>query len=443
MSDDLLDSFRSLHPSGTRTLFVSGNGDDRRDGLGAGSARRSIQGALDLARAGDRIVVGDGVYAYTSVLDKHGTAQAWITIEAAPGTSPIVDVAHSAASWDTSRQTNGIDIQLSDHVAVYGLEVRGLETSSDPDPSGIAVFRGSHHISIWSCHVHDFPGGGINCFYADASTVGGRTLPAGGWDAVDVFFNHVHATSKYSPFNTSGVSFYGAEDLTGGDTIDGVYGYRAVGNYIHDVICTVPYTPGGYSFVTDGNGISPDSLAVPNSLHPRLTPYRKRGLIEGNIVTACGGRGVHIFNSVNIDVVNNTLIGNLRTSSPAITGSTEVDVQLDTPVRDNGIVIANNILGPRHTDRAFDRTARTVVGNTALGGTDPIPAGNQSLRSLGLDLFEGDLGEDALIEGVPLDRFQPTIRTFVAGRAGSLGMEAMGGTGVSASEVVVGAVRTP
>lgn len=438
MTLDTLALFRGSYPSGTRTLYVAGSGVDTNNGLTVGAPKRTIQAAIDSATAGDRIIVGTGVYGYTQFYGKTGTASAWITVEAAAGTTPVIDVSASVASWDASKRTNGIDVQQSRYVGIYGLEVRGSQSSPDPDPSGIGIFRGSHHIAVWGCDVHDFPGGGINCFYVAADTANG--YPAGGWDAVDVFFNRIHATSKYSPFNTSGISFYGAQDIT--TLIDGRYGYRAVGNYVYDVICTVPYTPGGYTDVTDGNGISPDSLAVANNLHPDLPAYIKRGLIEGNVVAACGGPGVKIYNSKNIDVVNNTLIGNLRTSSPYMVGYADAAVSLDTPDAANGVVITGNVIAPINASKALDTTAQTVTGNVVLGATDAVTAGNQNARSAGLGWFTTRPTQGRLIDGVPLLELVPVSSVTAPTTTGMTGYQALA-TGQRTGTADAGALESP
>ena len=438
---DTLALFRQTYPGGLRTLHVSGAGDDARSGLRPDQAKRSIQAAVDISRPGDRIVVATGSYGHTEFFDRHGTPTAWITIEAAPGARAVVDVSASRASWDRTRWTNGLDVQLSSHVGVHGLEIRGDQASPDPDPSGVAVFRRSRAVAIWACDVHDFPGGGVNCFATGAATVGGTALPAGGWDAVDVFFNRVHATSRRSTYNTSGISFFGGQSL-GSSVGDGRYGYRAVGNHVFDVVCKVPYVPGGFDFVTDGNGISVDSLAVPNSLSAGLPPYPKRGLVEGNVVVACGGRGVYVYNSRDVDVVNNTVVGNLRTASPAITGSTDIAVVLDRPVAHNGVVIANNVIAPLSTARAFDRVAQTVVGNTALGGTDPVPGGNSSQRRSGLSAFRIRPSVASLAAGLDPASLAPRVDRLVARRSGSSGLPVLGrGTRAVGSTIPVGAVR--
>jgi len=67
-------------------------------------------------------------------------------------------------------------------VGLYGFQIEGLQTSPNPNPSGVAVFRDSDHVFVWNNTIHDFPGGGVNDFYTPATTYDGALLPAGGWE---------------------------------------------------------------------------------------------------------------------------------------------------------------------------------------------------------------------------------------------------------------------
>jgi hypothetical protein len=246
------------------------------------------------------------------------------------------------------------------------------------------VFRGSEHIDVWDNDIHDFPGGGVNAFYALATVYNGHQLPAGGWDLLDVSFNTIHGTSRYSPENTSGISFYGAVD-TSGSTLANGYGYEAVGNYVYDVLCLVDSSSGlgTYPYVTDGNAISIDSLSIP--YQPGIRPYTKPGLIEGNLLVGNGGRAVHVFNSVDVDGLFNTAVGNLRTQSPAIDGGVEMDSNLlDGRVRYEG-----NVIMPLHTPNSTDHVS-FYVRNVIAGGTQPVPAGNIDRRRVGVAYLAGD-----------------------------------------------------
>ena len=395
----LRSQYRQAVPTGTRQVYVSGSGSDSSAGTFA-APYRNLSKALSGAVAGDQIIALDaGPYAHTSVYQKAGNPGRWISIESANDSfQPLISVADNSGN-------DGLDIQASSFIGVFGFEVAGLQTSTSTNPSGITVYQGSHHVAIWNNLVHDFPGGGINCFY----------VAGGGWDLVDIFYNTIHATCRYSPNNTSGISVYGAQDLTG-DLLGG-YGYRLVGNYVYDVLCTVPYAPGGLNYVTDGNGISLDSLWVPNNLDTGLTPYSKRGLVLGNVVAACGGRGLHVFNTINVDDLFNTYIGSLRTTSPAITNGVETDAFYSPALAiANGVVHYGNLIVPLNTPNTTDGVS-AYTNNVVLGGTQAVPSGNVDRRTLIAAYLAGNPTAAALLTGLPMSAFAPITPDLTASAA--------------------------
>lgn len=383
MSLDLRSLYRQTVISGKRTVYVAANtGADTNNGTSQALAYATIQKAVDNAQAGDRILVDAGTYGYLNIYGHDGSVLNWISIESLnDSVRPLISVANNSGN-------DGIDIQLSSYLGIFGLEVAGLQSSTNTNPSGIGIFRASTHILIWNNLIHDFPGGGINCFYVASSVYNGNTLPAGSWDLVDISFNTIHDTSKYSPYNTSGISFYGAIDTTG-TTWDGRYGYRAIGNYIYNVICTAPYTPGGFNFVTDGNGISCDSLDTPNNLAPGIPSYTKFGLLEGNVIAGCGGRAVHIYNTINVDDLYGTYVGNLRTVSPAITNGVEADASYDTaPSGGNGVTHIGCVILPLNTPNTTDGVS-TYTNCVIAGGTQTVPANNTDKKASGAGYLSG------------------------------------------------------
>jgi hypothetical protein len=311
-----------------------------------------------------------------------------------------------------------VDIQESSFVGLYGFQIEGLQTSPSPIPSGVSVFRNSDHVFIWDNDIHDFPGGGVNDFYSPATTYDGTLLPAGGWDDVDVSFNTIHDTSRYNPTDTSGISFYGAV-ATNDDTLDG-FGYRAVGNYVYDVLCLVDSSSGAgtYPYVTDGNGISIDSLAVPYVAG--LTPYTKPGLVEGNVLAGNGGRAVHVFDSVNVDGFFNTAVGNLRTDSPAIDGG----VELDSNVPDGDVHYYGNVIVPLDTTNTTDGTS-IYTDNVIAGGVESVPGGNIDHRSVGPAYLRGDPTTTTVTTAQPMSFFEPRHPDRVPSEAGMTGYQAL------------------
>lgn len=438
MTLDTRGLFRLACPgSGARTLYVSPTGNDTNSGLTAGTALRQPAAAVAKAKAGDRIVLADGTYQPFSFYAVSGGAQSWITVEAANEGAAKIDAANNVTDGAAA-----VDVQLGAYIGVWGLEVFGNQQMNPVSISGMAIFRGSHHIRYWNCNVHDFPGGGINCFYIQSSVYNGSTLPAGGWDVVDLRYNTIHATSRYDPNNTSGISIFGAEDITKGGTWDGTYGYTMIGNYIYDIVCLQPYTAGGYDFVTDGNGISIDSLDTATVYNAGNAPYVKRGLVEGNVVAACGGRGVHGYNSINWDDQYNLYVGNLRTNSQAINNGIETDSTFDTAPGSTGVVHRGNIILPLNTPNTTDSLG-TWVDNVILGGTQAVPAGNSDKRAAGVNYFLAAFTGADLAAGLPLERFIPAAVDLVSRIAGSYGYQVLARGPRHRSNTAAGALEKP
>lgn len=412
--NDLRTTYRRLVISGTRTVYVEASGGaDTNDGTSLGQAYATVQHAVDVSQPGDRILVGGGTYGYLSLYGKHGDAQHWLSIESQSGSiRPIISVADNSGN-------DGIDVQQSSYFGLFGFEIKGLQTSASTNPSGIAIFRSSDHDYIWNNLIHDFPGGGINCFHVDSQAYNGQQLPAGGWDQLDISFNTIHATSRYSAQNTSGISFYGGVDTTHA-TVDGHYGYRAIGNYIYDVLVTVNSASGqgSYPFVTDGNGISVDSLSKP--WDSSVVPYTKPGLLEANVIVGVGGRAIHVFNSINVDGFYNTVVGNLRTNSPAINNGVELDSNIDG----GHVHYDGNIIFPLNTLNSTDTTS-TYTNNVILGGSQPVSNSNLDQRAKGTHDFATPLTSANIVSGLPVKDYLPLQPVILTRQATSTGYQAL------------------
>ena len=357
----------------TRTLYVAGWGDDNNSGSQE-RPFREISTAVRSAVPGTLILVDSGIYGRLDVIDFRGRPDGWLGIM----TANVNVKAYITAPPPTGNFVNFI---TSSYVGLYGFEIFGDLKNPNTNCSGISVYGNSHHIIIWANSVHDFPAGGINCFNVDGSH-----------DMVDMSYNRIYRTSFYSPNNCSGISIFEPRDLTGGDVFPGGYGYRVVGNYIYNVMCTVPYRRLG--FVTDGNGICADKAYATYG-------YRKRMLVNGNIITGCGGHAIHVFKTINVDVLNNTVIGNLRTESPALSGHAEIDQD------EGGINVVSNIICPLNTATVTQQVP-VFRRNVILGGTQPVPPDNFDLKRKGLRYFVGPVTRRILVAGSPsLECFLP------------------------------------
>ena len=394
---DLRELFRSMVVCGQRTFYVSDSGKDSNPGTRA-APYRQIQRAVSTAEPGDLILVGAGTYESVYVRAFAGRPTAWLGIMSlSDGVLPRC----FAADGDV------ITVNGSSHVGIYGFEVSGRQASSNRNGSGISVYGNSHHVVVWKNTVHDFPGGGVNCF--DVNDRWGF----GSHDLLDISFNTIYDTSRYSPSGTSGISIYASRDLTDGATWDGRYANRVVGNYIYNVQNLVPDSVAGYPYITDGNAVSIDSLLT-------IHRYTKRVLIDGNLLVGCGGRAVHVNKSINVDGVGNTGVGNLRTVSPAITGGCEFDGTTNASVNYHG-----NVIFPRHSPNWRDATS-TYTANVVLGGSQAVTGTNINHQTIGYRYMAGTLGDAQILHRQNVELFAPVRPDLVPREAGALGYQTLG-----------------
>ncbi len=360
------------------TYFVSGSGDDRRSGLSASRAFRTLQHAADLTEPGDTVVAMDGRYTSppaTTVLNitTSGTRKKWITYRAYPGHTPTIRLRDN---W------GGIGVDGAAYIVVEGFTVVGNARSvtlaearaqkSNLDnrrttANGIGVAtsyadpsRHAHHVTIRNNTVSDCPGGGI---YANNA------------DYLRIVNNLTHHNAFWSPYGNSGISVYQNWN-SDRRTATKVWIRRNVSYanrnripfYFSDVDNPAARV------ITDGNGIIVDDGRNTQSFGGvPSTPYIGRTLVENNVVYGNGGRGVNVFSSDHVDVRFNTSFHNARSRS--ITSELSVVDARDVRVLDN-------IIGAR-PDRLMTQTFRTrrvVFGHNLFAGgsgSPPLGAGNR------------------------------------------------------------------
>jgi parallel beta-helix repeat protein len=368
-----------------RKLYVSqAEGLATNDGLTEAAPLPDIQSAMDRTQPGDTVLVKNGTYSRSDDpnndvvrISRSGTAQAPITLAAYPGHTPKIVSTNWAA----------IKVQAS-YIVVDGFTLEGslnalsLEEArsvmNDPGPkfsgSGIAVappynnkLDRPHHVTIRNNEVYRFPGGGIYSVSADYLTIEG---------------NLVYSNAYYSPWNNSGISVYQNWNS------DRSTGYKIIirGNIVSDTRNQVPFL---YSdpdpakrVITDGNGIIIDDSRQTQNFgndNPNVGDrYVGRTLVENNIVHNNGARGIHVFESDHVDIVNNTSIGN---SFQPETPQGEISASEASDVR-----IHNNITVPIEGRKGVvvsSATSVAAVRNIVFGGvaSDLDPA----LNIIGLD----------------------------------------------------------
>ena len=243
-----------------------------------------------------------GTYTTTDRMDdvvrvtRSGRSNTWITFRNDAGARPKIFNQHS---WQ------GVNIYGASYIIIEGLEVVGNNTilartnvvsltPNDSETNGNCIMaqRGNgafpHHLIFRNNIVHDCPGAGIGTSYADYVTVQQ---------------NIVYNTSWWSKWGTSGISIYESQNTDTDSDRD--YHNFVLNNVVHDNM-QMQITH-GQGKITDGNGIIIDDLNNSQSKNP---PYKGRVLVQNNVSYHNGGRGIHIYHSDHVDVVNNTTFVN-------------------------------------------------------------------------------------------------------------------------------------
>ena len=373
-----LEAVADPSPAHGKTIYVAKTGSDRGDGSREKPFATILQ-ALAIVQPGETIQVGAGEYREPKgvSIKTSGRPDAWIKIKAAPGVRPKI----ITSNWSGFELRGGI---------AY-VEIEGFELEWQADPSlagengitvhgvGIAPMYATHHIRILNNVVHDYGTGGICSLDCDYLYVEG---------------NVVYKTAHTSPYGGSGISLCRAFNF------DDAPGYHNVvrRNVCYDNenrVSVLESAGGNGKALTDGNGIIIDvferSRANPLKPHGEdrngpLLPYRGRTLVENNLVFDNGGRGVHVFRSDKVDVINNTCYQNQKTP--------EINAGELTAIESAQVIIVNNIAYARREKR----------GNTQDGSKNILWADNLIFNADDVLLHDGAIiNRDPLFVAAALD----------------------------------------
>ena len=281
---------------------------------------------------------------YTVTVEMAITGKHDITICGAPGTRPRIR--------QTSNAWRIFTVGNSSNITIEGLEIYSIYDANHDQVSGVQAIEGAHHVYIWDMWVHDVPACGV----CSARSQGHN----------DFRYNRIWRTAGYSRYNQSGISLF--NNRNGGGPNDG-YGYS---DYLIGNMVWASQKLSGRT--TDGNCIIMDN----NNGVQKVPAYTGRTLIANNLCVANGGRGIHMLQSDNVHVVNNTLYHDLRGASARGTGLDQHQGEISVYSSSN-LRIINNLSVAIPYGNVYDTgsTGTNVVlaGNAFSGPTSRNPAG--------------------------------------------------------------------
>jgi hypothetical protein len=253
--------------------YVSPAGNDNNPGT-IDSPWKTPEKAGSTAMAGDTVIFRGGVYNGQLAPKNSGNpSDGWIIFKAYSGEEPTI--IHDTY-WSRPVNIDGANF----------IEVNGLTAvAAGPNGPGIGI-KNAHHISI------------INCIARDSATLGISTNY--GIDYITIEGNRVYGNSNIGPYIGSGISIWWA----GCPIYDNAPGYHLIirNNFIYDDRNVTVTQSDGNGIILDNNdlGGTPDSQAP-------------KALIANNVIFHNGGRCIHVLNTSNVDVVNNTCYHNVET----------------------------------------------------------------------------------------------------------------------------------
>ncbi len=152
------------------SFYVSTTGDDSSAGTEA-APWRTIQHAVDKARAGSTVNMRGGIYEELVDITASGnSSDGFITFKSYPGETAILDATH----FTPAARTGVLTIHNQSYIRIQSLEIRNLHTAEHRlTPLGISVTGAGSHIELLKNNVHhientfngrDRPGSGGNGF---------------------------------------------------------------------------------------------------------------------------------------------------------------------------------------------------------------------------------------------------------------------------------------
>ena len=354
---------------------------------------------------GDTVILHGGTYLTPdgTLLDiAHvGTAAEPITIQAAPGETPVI-TRNTFGAYDDyykNLEHNVINMRGAQYVVLAGLEITGgnwgIRIGSKTNGQNVApwqpmgdVVRPAHHITIRNCHIHHTHNTAISA-----------NFPGDVYDSLVIRDNDIHHAARH------GESIYLGNYSSGGQTWGIAKNCVIERNYLHDNVWVGSWyqDPNGPSY--KGTAIQLKDGSYNNTIRGNVMHYtRYPAILISGAQSTFGSSGDPDWGP---NVVEQNVIWQVSQAPGDITGQ-GMQVAADAIVRNNIVYAPQPFYNSNHACLAGDLE---IVGNTFLSST---AAQKDTLKIVNTPSAPILIANNALYRG-------PGITTVVSGLGSSSG----------------------
>jgi hypothetical protein len=303
--------FNAPYYTCVRSFYVATNGSDSNAGTSAQAPWLTLQHANDTGRtAGDCVIVEPGTYAHGVVITSGGnkaSSTGYVVYRCAQmDACTVTDVAAEGQNgsfvWSTATQPMPGSFTIVDgftmRAASETLYGQGIELW-DGNESGANAPRSVNHVWVMNSIISGYGQAGVQMndgeyFYVVHNTIYGNANAGCSAQGSGISFVVLKAFPNYVRTSDD------ANNPILGDI--GSFNNAIAWNVVFNnatTSCGTAQNP----YDTDGNDIILDTL---NNAGSTNVVYPGSVLVEFNVTYNAGGRGVHVFNSENVTVANNS-----------------------------------------------------------------------------------------------------------------------------------------
>jgi hypothetical protein len=223
-----------------KIIYVSTSGNDSNDGS-ATAPLRTIQAAVNVAQPGDTVEVRAGAYPERVLIDRSGTSDAWLTVQAGEGQKVVT---RGFEIGDTKKvsyvKVSGFEVtdtplgwQASSAIGVYGdyITVSGNYIHHTYMTDGCAI--GPGHLADPLYQVTNIVVENNTIAYCCGTGIG---VNGTGWRVANNDISHGHAmgpTGAPTAGDTDGMRVFGSDHLITGNSLHDFYYSESPGSVVH------------------------------------------------------------------------------------------------------------------------------------------------------------------------------------------------------------------